>query len=581
MKHRSPLTTLGVTAVAFGVALWLALAPAGALQQRERSRAPVRRPPASDGSEPIRQDENTAAAVSRGALRTGVPATARLERNGELRLRTVQVDTVLEGRRHERLEQYYKGVPVLGGDVSREMKGQVAVGVFGRVHANIAIGTTPRLSEDAAVQIVERLLGRRPGPTFPPELVILPRDDGTYVLTYCIRVFTGTALPIVFVNAVNGSIELQYNNLQTQATIGRGTGVLGDEKKFSGLLQDSLYLASDRMRPSSIVTFDMHGDLQRTISVEEGVRPLLTSDIATDADNTWTDGDVVDAHTYLGWTYDYFFKRFGRHGLDDRDGRRILTLVHPVRRQDIQQNLPDYVGYYTDAWFCGFCSQSGEDTMMFGEGIPPGWFVVSSGQYVDYIAAALDIVAHEYTHGVTQYSSNLIYRNESGALSEAFSDMMATGAEFFQQPAGSGILKADYLVGEDAWRAYRSGSISGIRSLSDPSVFGDPDHYSHRYVGSDDNGGVHTNCTIAGHAFYLAIEGGTNRTSGLAVQGVGASNREQIEKVFYRAFVYYLPSDATFSLARAATIRSAQELYGAGSAVDRAITQAWTAVGVD
>ena len=581
MKHKSPLTTLGVTTAAFGVTLWLALAPAGALQQRERPRTPARRPPATDRSELIQDGDATVAAASRAAVREWAPATARLERTGELRLRTVQVDTVLEGRRHERLEQYYKGVSVLGGDISREMKGPLTVGVFGRVHANIAVDTTPRLSEDAAVEIVERLLGRRPGPWFPPELVILPRDDGTYVLTYCIRVFTGTALPILFVNAVNGTIELQYNNLQTQAAIGRGTGVLGDQKKFSGLFQGGSYLASDQMRPSAIVTFDMRGDLQRAISVEEGTRPLFTSDIATDADNTWTDGDVVDAHTYLGWTYDYFFKRFGRRGLDDRDGRRILALVHPARRQDMLQNWAAYSDYYTNAWFCGFCSQNGEDTMMFGEGIPPGYYTVPAGQYVDYMAAALDTVAHEYAHGVTQYSSNLIYRNESGALSEAFSDIMATGAEFFQQPAGSGNLKADYLAGEDAWRAYRPGSLSGIRSLSDPSMFEDPDHYSHRYIGTADNGGVHTNSTIGSHAFYLAVEGGTNRTSGLSVQGVGAANRDQIEKVFYRAFVYSLPSDATFSLARAATIRSAQELYGPGGAVERAITQAWTAVGVD
>jgi len=581
MKHKRPLTTLSVTAAALGITLWLGLAPAGALQQRERPRAPARQPPASDWSGPVQQREETVGAASRAALRERVPATVRLERSGELRLRTVQIDTVLEGRRHERLEQYYKGIRVLGGDVSREMKGQLTVSVFGRVHANIALDTTPQLSEDAAVEVVERLLGRRPSPSFPPELVILPRDDGTYVLTYCIRIFTGTALPVLFVNAVNGDIELQYNNLQTQAAIGRGTGVLGDEKKFSGLLQGGSYLANDQMRPSSIVTFDMHGDVQRAISVEDGTRPLFTSDIATDADNTWTDGDVVDAHTYLGWTYDYFFKRFARHGLDDRDGRRILALVHSARRQDFEQNRLDYIDYYINAWFCGFCSQNGEDTMMFGEGIPPGWFVVSSGQYVDYMAAALDVVAHEYAHGVTQYSSNLIYRNESGALNEAFSDIMATGAEFFQQPAGSGTLKADYLMAEDVWRAYRPGSLSGNRSLSDPSIFGDPDHYSRRYIGPADNGGVHTNSTIASHAFYLAIEGGTNRTSGLSVQGVGAANRDQIEKVFYRAFVYYLPSDATFILARAATVRSAQDLYGSASAVERAITQAWTAVGVN
>ena len=97
---------------------------------------------------------------------------------------------------------------------------------------------------------------------------------------------------------------------------------------------------------------------------------------------------------------------------------------------------------------------------------------------------------------------------------------------------------------------------------------------------SPDNGGVHTNSAIANHAFYLAIEGGTNSTSGLGVAGVGAANREQIENIFYRAFVSLLPSNATFSIARAATILTAQTLYGAGSTAEQAVIQAWTAVGV-
>jgi Zn-dependent metalloprotease len=96
-----------------------------------------------------------------------------------------------------------------------------------------------------------------------------------------------------------------------------------------------------------------------------------------------------------------------------------------------------------------------------------------------------------------------------------------------------------------------------------------------------DNGGVHINSGISNHAFYLAIEGGANRTSGIAVQGVGGANREQIERVFYRAYTQLLPADATFSLARAATIQAARDLYGAGGVVERAIVQAWTAVGVE
>ena len=71
-----------------------------------------------------------------------------------------------------------------------------------------------------------------------------------------------------------------------------------------------------------------------------------------------------------------------------------------------------------------------------------------------------------------------------------------------------------------------------------------------------------------------------NRTSGLTVHGVGAANREQIEKAFYRGFVNYLTLERKFATARRATIQAATELYGAGSPAERAITEAWTAVGV-
>lgn len=117
--------------------------------------------------------------------------------------------------------------------------------------------------------------------------------------------------------------------------------------------------------------------------------------------------------------------------------------------------------------------------------------------------------------------------------------------------------------------------------MSDPASLGDPDHYSRRYTGSADNGGVHINSAIPNQAFYLAIEGGTNRTSGLPVQGVGGANREQIEKVFYRAFTQLMPSNSTFATARSATIQAARDLFGGGSPAERAVTEAWAAVGVN
>ena len=141
-------------------------------------------------------------------------------------------------------------------------------------------------------------------------------------------------------------------------------------------------------------------------------------------------------------------------------------------------------------------------------------------------------------------------------------------------------MQADYVCGEDVIRGVSVGT-NGIRSLASPSTYGHPDYYPQRLITSNDNGGVHTNSGIANHAFYLAIEGGTHRVSRVTVQGVGSANREQIEKVFYRAFTQLMTANSTFAIARAATIQAAADLYGAGSAPHRAVTEAWTAVGVN
>jgi thermolysin len=237
----------------------------------------------------------------------------------------------------------------------------------------------------------------------------------------------------------------------------------------------------------------------------------------------------------------------------------MRSLVNPVRQEAFFEQFPNYPDFFLNAgWY------SGAKVMVYGAGAP----IPLGGRVWRPFSASLDIVGHELTHGVTQFSSGLIYFDESGALNEAFSDIMGTSIEFFQMPNGN------YLIGEAA-------ITGGIRSMQDPHAFGDPDHYSLRFQGSEDNGGVHTNSSIVNHAFYLAIEGGRNRVSGLQVAGVGGANREQIEKIFYRAFVSMLTPGAGFSDARAATIQSARDLYGNGSAAATAIVQAWDAVGVN
>ncbi len=490
---------------------------------------------------------------------------ANLLRSGDLRVRQVRPDTLLPGREHERLAQYHQGVPVFGGELVRQTDGGTTVSVFGTYYEGINQGTQPTVGEGRASDLVRKMGAYPFGSQGRPQLVILPAEDGTYALTWKVRAWLESGdIRLYFLDGTTGVVVLEFSDLQTQA-VGTGTGVLNDRKKISSRELAGTYLADDRLRPPAIFTYDFKGNLTRLLSIET-VADFSSSDLARDSDNTWTDGAVVDAHAYAGFTYDYFFQRFGRHGLDNRD-IAIRSVVHPVKREDIFTYPDSIIGsFFLNAFYAG------DGLMVYGEGLPSNF--TAGGQRWNYLAGALDVVAHELTHGVTDYSSQLIYRNESGALNEAFSDMMGVSVEFYLASAGHSPGPPDYVLGEDVI------TPGGLRSMQNPLAYGDPDHYSERYTGSQDNGGVHINSGIANHAFFLAIEGGTHRLSRVVVPGVGAANREQIEKVFYRAFTGLLPPSANFATARAATVQSARDLYGAGGAVERAVTQAWTAVGV-
>jgi thermolysin len=495
--------------------------------------------------------------------------TARLQQMadaGQIRLSQTREDTLVPGRRHQRFAQLHQGVPVWGGELVAQSAPGAVVSVFGTVYQSIDIDARPTLQASDAVAAVAKA-GREPfGREGRPELVVLPLEDGRYALAYKVRARKSGSIDIhlLFVDARSGAIVKDLNDVKSQSAVGSGTGVLGDRKKVSVRSSSSQFLADDELRPPRIATFDFHGNLGRFLAVED----LFDQDLARDADNTWTDGANVDAHANAGYTYDYYYKRFGRHGLDNAD-IPIRGVTHLVNRDDIFNYSNDIVGtFYLNAFYLG------DGIMIYGEGLPDD-LVTTDGQSWNYLAGALDVVGHELTHGVTDYSSRLIYQGESGALNESFSDMMGTAIEFFFQPAGVGPLKADYILAEDVITPF------GLRSMANPNAFGDPDHYSIRFTGSQDGGGVHTNSGIPNNAFFLAIEGGTNRISGVHVTGVGGANREQIEKVFYRAFTQMLPASANFKTARSATIQAARDLYGAGGAVESAVTQAWTAVGVN
>jgi Zn-dependent metalloprotease len=204
-------------------------------------------------------------------------------------------------------------------------------------------------------------------------------------------------------------------------------------------------------------------------------------------------------------------------------------------------------------------------------------FCQSDGVVTDGMTV-LDIVAHEFGHAITQFTCNLEYQNESGALNEAYSDIIGAVVEFYAQPDGRSAYPgrvagaADWLCGEDTWLAGLA-----LRDLRDPQRFDQPSFYrgTKWYSGSGDYGGVHTNSGVMNFAFYLLTEGGTGLNDGFAysIQGLGLTQASNIALYAQR---YLLTSLSGYYDARDAWMLAARTLGYNETTVGRV----WDACGV-
>ncbi|WP_090997876.1 M4 family metallopeptidase [Bacillus sp. 491mf] len=450
-----------------------------------------------------------------------------------------------------RLQQMYEGVPVWGStQVAHVGKDGVLKVVSGTVAADLdkkaKLKNKNKIDGKEAIAAAQKDLGLNPKYEVEPSADLFVYQNGADT-TYAYVVKLNFLDPepgnyYYFIEADNGKILNKYNTIHNANTennaqakpvtgtnkVGTGKGILGDTKSINTTLSKSSYYLQDNTRGATIYTYDAKN------------RTTLPGTLWTDADNIFNatrDGAAVDAHYYAGATYDYYKKTFNRNSYNDA-GAPLKSTVH-------------YGKNYNNAFWNG-------SQMVYGDGDGYTFIPFSGG---------IDVIGHELTHAVTEYSSNLIYQNESGALNEAFSDIFGTLIEYYDN------RNPDWEVGEDIYTPGTAGDA--LRSMSDPTKYGDPDHYSKRYTGTSDNGGVHTNSGIINKAAYLLANGGTHY--GVTVNGIG---KDKVGAIYYRANSVYLTESTTFSQARAALVQAAADLYGANSAEVTAVKQSYDAVGV-
>ncbi|MGG1396731.1 M4 family metallopeptidase [Bacillus salipaludis] len=457
----------------------------------------------------------------------------QLDSDKDLTLLNIQTDEI--GSTHYDFVQSVQGIPVDGAafKVHTDKDGIVTAvngDVFPEASSYFKGKLKAQLSKDAALANAwksinltkdETLIDAEAGPRGEKDRglvekskqVIYKKGNGFYH-AYKINLQFIQPYPanwVIYVDANNGNILDSYNAVAE----GTGVGVLGDTKTINTYYSGGTYYLYDTTKP-------MSGVIETRTAAN---RTRLPGNYSVDADNNFNSTSQradVDAHYYAGVVYDYYKNNFNRNSFDN-NGATIRSSVH-------------YSKNYNNAFWNG-------SQMVYGDG---------DGTTFTSLSGSLDVVGHELTHAVTERTAGLEYQYQSGALNESISDTF-----------GVFMDRGDYLIGEDVYTPQKAGDA--LRSLSNPTLYGQPDNMSGYVNTTSDNGGVHTNSGIPNKAAYLTI------------QQVGF---DTAQKIYYRALTVYLSPKSNFSDARASLLAAAADLYGSGSTQYSAVASAWSQVGV-
>lgn len=493
------------------------------------------------------------------------PDVARVERGlGQDAEQDFQVtDTIIDrdGGTHVRMTRTYGGLPVIGGDLVVHQGPDAAFeGASQTLRAPLALAVTPTLRAAAAqaaalapAKPTSAIKNLRAGDVAPR--LVVDTLGGTSRLAFEVTTLgrhrDGTPSRLqTYVDARNGQVIRRVEQIHTAD--GSGQSLYSGTVPIQVTQSGSTFQLKDPVHGNATTT-DMQNKQDSFLCTVFGSG--CTNGVAfSSPDSSFGSGTnanresaAVDAHYGGATTFDYFKLVHGRNGIFG-NGTGVPSRVH-------------YGSSYVNAFWDGA-------RMTYGDGDG-----TSFGPLV-----SLDVAGHEMTHGVTENTAGLTYSGESGGLNEATSDIFGTMVEFYAANASD---PADYLIGEE----FDLASGEGFRRMDNPIADGSsPNCYSANTKNLD----VHYSSGVGNHFFYLLAEGSGAKTiggtahssptcNGSTVAGIG---RDAAQKIWFRALDVYMTSGTTYAQARTATLDSARDLYGAGSAESSAVAAAWSAVSV-
>ena len=450
-------------------------------------------------------------------------------------------------------KQQYQGLPVIGGSYTlHEKEGEIKK-ASGNILPFIDVETSAQIPASRANTIASNYMDhliRLHNPQIESiswelqnnGLCVIDKDfpqvSGDYLLAHQIIVSYEEDLdyPVkqqFYINAQTGQIIDNYTLIAHTSVEGLAlTKFYGQQVIVADSIAPDLFILEDYTRGEGVITRKGNGDDY------------------TDEDNYWDNFNDQkeevggDAHYCGSKYYDFMLEKFDFHGIDGNGGA-IISWVYGSER-----NLVNAYWNGTRATF-------------------------GSGDCDDYDPlTTLTVVGHEFAHGFTEFTSGLIYRDESGALNEAISDIFGKALEYeYDFDNFSWLIGDKFLIDPE---------VLPFRSMSDPKLRDDPNYYGGEFwrIGGGDNGGVHTNSGVLNYWFYLLTEGvsGTNEEGyNFDVAPIGLSTALQI---VFSMNIGYLTEGSTYINAMTASLAACDDLYGPNSSQKESVIEAWRAVGL-
>ncbi|RDS66151.1 M4 family metallopeptidase [Streptomyces sp. M7] len=549
LRHRALVRrrrATGIAITAVGALLALAAPGLAAAAPADPGPAKITATPRA-GAAPSALTPARRTALIKSAQSEAAGTAQRIGLGGKEKLLVKDVVKDADGTTHTRYERTYAGLPVLGGDlVVHDKSGRTTVTRAGK--ATLALNTlSPKITKSAAAGTA--LAASKKTEVKGAETERAPR----------LVVWAGAGKPVLAWETVVEGVQKDGTPSELQVVTDAATGkqLLAAEKVHTGSGKGQFVGDVEIGTTQSGSTYqlvDPDRANQKTYDLNQGTSG--TGTLFTDDNDVWGNGQPSDRQTAgvdvaygAAATWDYFKDSYGRNGIRN-DGVAAYSRAHYGN---------NYVNaFWQDSCFC----------MTYGDG---------SGN--THPLTALDVAAHEMSHGVTAATAGLVYSGESGGLNEATSDIFAAAVEFHEDlPADPG----DYFVGE---KIDINGDGTPLRYMDKPSKDGaSKDNWSSTLGGID----VHYSSGPANHFFYLLSEGSGPKTvngvdydsptyDGQPVTGIGIENAAAI---WYRALTTYMTSTTNYAGARTATLSAAADLFGAYSPTYLAVADAWAGINV-